>query len=187
MESISLVEDGQQRFYTENIPFSSSIIFSSSPTPKLASCVSPRHKTFSASGVYNHAKMPHPDQSHNVVIYMCTDVKHNSWLGRCKFDLPNRPFLSPWSHFTRQTYSCMLWATAYLICLATETNMQITQISIHSFLRTQMMIYEFFKCHKRIWCKNLWEGLIPPVPSPPSRCRSIIGTPRGLHFSISVV
>ena len=38
--------------------------------------------------------MPHQGQSHNVVIYMHADAKHNSWSGGCEFDLPNRPFLS---------------------------------------------------------------------------------------------
>ena len=81
VESISSVEGGQPSFYTENIPFSSSTIFSSSPTSKLIACrASPRLKTLSDSGafrqdLYNHAKMPHPGQSHNVVIYLCTDVK----------------------------------------------------------------------------------------------------------------
>ena len=71
-----LIEDGKPSFYTENIPFSSSTIFSSSPTLKLVSCHAlPRLKTLSDSaafrqGLYNHAKMPHPGQSHNVVIYM---------------------------------------------------------------------------------------------------------------------
>ena len=53
-----------------------------------------------ASGAFrqnisNHAKMPHPGQSHNLVIYMRAYVKHNSRSGGCEFDLPNRPFLSP--------------------------------------------------------------------------------------------
>ena len=88
VESISLVEGGQPSFYAENIPFSSSTIFSSSPTPKLISChASPRLKMLSPSGafrqdLYNHAKMPHPGQSHNVVIYMHVDVKHDSRSGR---------------------------------------------------------------------------------------------------------
>ena len=34
-----------------------------------------------------HTKMPHPGQSHNVVIYMCTYVKHNSLSGGCEFNL----------------------------------------------------------------------------------------------------
>ena len=101
VESISLVEGGQLNFYAENIPFSSSTIFSSSPTPKLISCcASPRLKTLSDSGafrqdLYNHAKMQHPSQSHNVVIYMHTDIKNDSRSGGCEFDLPNRLFLSP--------------------------------------------------------------------------------------------
>ena len=104
MESISLVEGGQPSFYAENIPFSSSTIFSSSPTPKLISCALPRLKTLSDSStfrldLYNHAKMPHPGQSHNVVIYMCADAKHDSRSGGCEFNLPNRLFLSTWSHF----------------------------------------------------------------------------------------
>ena len=100
MESISLVEGGQPRFYAENIP-SFSTIFSSSPSPKLISChASPRLKMLSPSGafrqdLYNHAKIPHPGQSHNVVIYMRADIKHNSRLGGCEFDLPNHPFLAP--------------------------------------------------------------------------------------------
>ena len=100
--------------------FSSSTIFSSSPTPKLVSChASPRLKTLSDSGfrqdLYNHAKMPRPGQSHNGVIYMHADIKHDSQSGGCELDLPNRPFLSPWSHFTHQTYSCTLWAAACVI------------------------------------------------------------------------
>ena len=43
-ESISFVEGGQPSFFVENIPFSSSTIFSSSIRPKLVSChASPRH------------------------------------------------------------------------------------------------------------------------------------------------
>ena len=101
MESISSVEGGQPSFYAENIPFSFSTIFSSSPTPKLVSCrASPRLKTLSYAGafrqdLYNHAKTPHLSQSHNVVIYMCADVKHGSRSEGGKFNLPNRPFLSP--------------------------------------------------------------------------------------------
>ena len=101
VESISLVEGGQPSFYAENIPFSSSTIFSSSPTPKLVSCrASPRLKTLSDSGafrqdLYKHAKMKHLGQSHNVVIYMRADAKHDLRLGGCEFDLPNHPFLSP--------------------------------------------------------------------------------------------
>ena len=98
VESISLVEGGQPSFYAENIPFSYSTIFSSSPTPKLISCRAlPRLKMLSPSSafrhdLYNHAKMPHPGQSHNVVIYMRTNVIHDQ--GGCEFDLPNCPFLS---------------------------------------------------------------------------------------------
>ena len=98
IESISLVEGGQPSFYADNIPFSSSTIFSSSPTPKLVSChVSPRLKMLSASGafIYNHGKMPHPGQSHNVIIYMLADTKHDFRSGGCDFDLPNHPFLFP--------------------------------------------------------------------------------------------
>ena len=56
-------------------------------------------KTLSYSGtfrqdLYNYVKMPHPGQSHNVVIYTRADVKHDSRLGGYDFDLPNRPFLS---------------------------------------------------------------------------------------------
>ena len=101
MESISLVEGGQSSFYAENIPFPSSTIFSSSPTLKLVSCRAlPKLKTLSHSGtfrqdLYNHAKMLHLGHSHNVVIYMRADAKHNSRSGGCEFDLPNCPFLSP--------------------------------------------------------------------------------------------
>ena len=69
--------------------------------------------------LYNHAKLPHPSQSH-VVIYIHTDAKHDSRSGGCESDLPNCPFSSPWSHFTRQTYSCTLWAAACVISLTTE-------------------------------------------------------------------
>ena len=118
VESISFVEGGQPSFYAENIHFSSSTSFSSSPTPKLISCRAlPKLKTLSDSSafrqdLYNHAKMPHPGQLHKVVIYMHADVKHDSRLGGCEFNLPNCLFLFPWSHFTRQTYLCMLWAAA---------------------------------------------------------------------------
>ena len=101
VESISLVEGWQSSFYAENISFSSSTIFSSSSKTNLVSCrVSPRLKTLSDSSafrqdLYNHAKMPNPGQSHNVVIYMCADAKHDSRSGGCKFDLPNCLFLSP--------------------------------------------------------------------------------------------
>ena len=136
VESISL-EGGQPSFYAENIPFSSSTIFPSNPTPKLVSCRAlPRLKMLSDPGafrqdLYNHAKMPHPDQSHNMVIYMCADVKHDSWLGGCEFDLPNHPFLSSWSHFTCQTYSCMLWAAACVISPATlPLDLKITKMAV---------------------------------------------------------
>ena len=72
----------------------------------------------------NHAKMPHPGQLHNVVIYKCAYVKHDSQSGGCEFDLPNGPFLSPWSHFTRQTYSSMLWAAVCVISLTTLINIR---------------------------------------------------------------
>ena len=124
-----LIEGGQPSFYTENIPFSSSTIFSSSPTPKLVSCcASPRLKTFVSDAfrqdLNNHTKMPHPGQSHNVVIHVhqhvgSPNVKHDSQSGGYEFDLPNRPFLFPWSHFTRLTYSCMLWAAECVISLTT--------------------------------------------------------------------
>ena len=123
MESISLVEGRQLSFYAENILFSSSTIFSSSPTPKLVSCcASPRLKTLSDSNafkqnLYNHAKMPHPGQSHNVVIYMHADVKHDSQSGGCEFDFPNHQFLSPWSHFIHQTYSCFKLPHAWFLLL----------------------------------------------------------------------
>ena len=83
-------------------------------------------ETLSPSGafkqdLYDHAKVPHPGQSHSVVIYMLTYIKHNSRSGGCEFDLPNRPFFLPWSHFTRQTYSCALWAAACVIYLATQS------------------------------------------------------------------
>ena len=110
-----------------NIPFLSSTIFSSGPVPKLVSSRVMRRQdsNVTVSGAFrqdlsNHAKMPHPGQSHNVVIYMRAYVKHDSQLGGCEFDLPNRLFLSPWSHFTRQTYSCTLWAAACVISLATK-------------------------------------------------------------------
>ena len=66
----------------------------------------------------NHAKMPYLGHSHNVIIYKCAYVKHNSWSGGCEFDFSNRPFLSPWSHFIRQTYSSTLWAAACVISFA---------------------------------------------------------------------
>ena len=99
VESISLVEGGQLSFYAENVPFSSSTIFSSSPTPKLVSCcASPRLKMLSDSSafrqdLYNHTKIPHLGQSHNVIIYVRADAKHDSRSGGCKFDLPNCLFL----------------------------------------------------------------------------------------------
>ena len=126
VESISLVEGGQPSFYAENIPFSSLTIFFSRPTPKLVfCCASPRLKTLFAFGafrqdLYNRAKMPHLGQSHNMVIYVHADTKHDSQWGGCEFDLPNRPFLSPWSHFTRQTYLCTFWTAVCMISLTTQ-------------------------------------------------------------------
>ena len=96
MESISLV-GGQPSFYAENIPFSSSTIFSSSPTHKLVSCcVSPRLKTLSHSGafrqdLYNHATSGSIAQCCN---YVRADAKHNSRSGGCEFDHPNHPCFS---------------------------------------------------------------------------------------------
>ena len=121
VESISLVKGGQPSFYA----FFFSTIFSSSPTPKLVSChTSPRLKTLSDSGTFrqdlcNHAKMPYPGQLHSVVIYMRADIKHDSRSGGCEFDLPNCPFLSRWSHFSHQTYTCTLWTATCMISLAT--------------------------------------------------------------------
>ena len=40
------------------------------------------------AGLIYYAKMPHPGQSHNVVIYMRADAKHDSRSGGCEFDLP---------------------------------------------------------------------------------------------------
>ena len=65
---------------------------------------SPRLKTLSDPGVfrqdlYNHAKMPHPGQSHNVVTYMCADVKHDSrsggWVRSFQFARFSLPFYMP--------------------------------------------------------------------------------------------
>ena len=83
-----------------------------------------RDSNDTASGAFkqdlsNHTEMPHPGQSHNVVIYKCAYVKHDSRLGGCEFDLPNCPFLSLWSHFTCQTYSSMLWSATCVISLTT--------------------------------------------------------------------
>ena len=107
-----------------NIPF---LPQQSSPAvlyPSLSLVVRHRDSNVTAFSAFrqdlsNHAKMPHPGQLHNVVIHMCTYVKHDSLLGWCDFDFPNRLFLSPWSHFTHQTYSCTLWAAACVISLAT--------------------------------------------------------------------
>ena len=95
MESISLIEGRLPSFYTDYIPFSYTTIFSSSPTPYLVSChVLPRVKMLShfdafRQDLYNHAKMPHPGQSHNVVIYVRADTTNNSRSGGCKFDVPS--------------------------------------------------------------------------------------------------
>ena len=89
----------------------------------------------------NHTKILHPGQSHNLVIYMRTSVlvvKHDSRSGGCEFDLPNRLFLSPWSHFTRQTYSCTLWASACVISLARIGYTIITSISTDCFKYCQI-------------------------------------------------
>ena len=97
-----------------NIPFS--LPQQSSPAvlyPSLSRVICRQDSNDTASGAFrqdlsNQAKMPHPGQSHNVIIYKRAYVKHNSRLGGWEFNLPNCQFLSPWSHFTCQTYSSML-------------------------------------------------------------------------------
>ena len=82
-----------------NIPFS--LLQQSSPGVLYTSSshvVHHRDSNDTASNAFrqdlsNHAKMPHPSQLHNVVIYKRTYLKQNSRLGGCKFDLPNRLFL----------------------------------------------------------------------------------------------
>ena len=84
-----LIEGRQPSFYAENnsslsffrwIPFLPATIFFSSPTFNLVSCrASTRLETPSLpcafrQDVNNHTKMPHPGQSHNVIIYMRATV-----------------------------------------------------------------------------------------------------------------
>ena len=84
-----------------NIPFS--LPQQSSPVvlyPSSSHVVCRRDSNDTASGAFrqdlgNHAKMPHLDQSHNVVIYQHAYVKCDSRSGGCEFNLPNHPFLSP--------------------------------------------------------------------------------------------
>ena len=68
-----LLEGGHPSFYGENVPFSSTTIFSSSPTPKLVSCHqdSKCFLTPVRSG-RTYIIMPHLGQSHNVVIRVLT-------------------------------------------------------------------------------------------------------------------
>ena len=84
-----------------NIPFS--LPQQSSPAvlyPSSSRVVCRQDSNDTASGAFrqdlsNHAKMLHPSQSHNVVIYKRAYVNHDSRLGGCEFDLPNCPFPSP--------------------------------------------------------------------------------------------
>ena len=83
-----------------NIPFS--LPQQSSPAvmyPSLSRVVRRRDSNNTPSRAFrqdlsNHAKMPHPGQSHIMVIYKRTYVKHDLESGGCEFNLPNRPFLS---------------------------------------------------------------------------------------------
>ena len=56
--------------------------------------------------LYNHAKMSHPGQLHNVVIYMRAEAKHDSRSGGCEFDLPNPPFLPDLILHARHIRAC---------------------------------------------------------------------------------
>ena len=120
-----------------NIPFS--LPQQSSPVvlyPSSSRVICHRDSNDTAPGTFrqdlsNHAKMPHLGQSHNVIIYKRAYVKYDSWSGGCEFDLPNRPFLSTWSHFTCQTYSSMLWAAACVISLVTKYKC-IMNIKLHN-------------------------------------------------------
>ena len=98
--------------------FLSNLLQQSYTQAHLLSCIAKTQNSNSSfafrQDLYDHAKMPHLGQSHNAVIYMCADIKHDLRLGGCKFDLPNCLLLSPWSHFTRLTYLCMLSLTTQL-------------------------------------------------------------------------
>ena len=102
-----------------NIPFSLPQQSSPAVLYPSSSCVVGRwDSNDTASGAFrqdlgNHAKMPHPGQSHNVVIYKHTYVKHDSWSGGCEFNLPSHT----------------LWAAACVISLTTTD--YISVIIIH--------------------------------------------------------
>ena len=165
-----------------NIPFS--LPQQSSPAvpyPYLSCVVRHRDSNDTAPGAFrhdlsNHAKMPHPGQSHNVVIYKSAYVKHDSRSGGCEFDLPNRPFLSPWSHFTRQTYSSTLWAAACVISLATQSD-----------YTTGQALESLSKYVHFCWntCATLEEPLLL-VKRPCHSCSAFTASEAPLHYSQSV-
>ena len=108
-----------------NIPFS--LPQQSSPAvlyPSSSRVVRHRDSNDAASGAFRqdfsiHAKMPHQGQSHNVIIYKRTYVKHDSRSGGCEFDLPNRPFLSCPDLILHARHIFEHWAAACVISLAT--------------------------------------------------------------------
>ena len=128
--NFSLIEGEQPNFYAENIPFSCNSL--SNPSPKFVS----RRLDFFQTPISRAFRQDFKSSYQNATsgsIVQCSnlhvrqrvgscDVKHDSRSGGCEFDLPNRPFLCPWSYFTRLTYSCTLWVAACVISLVTITN-----------------------------------------------------------------
>ena len=93
------------------------------------------------------------------------DVNHDWRSGGCEFDLPNRPFLCLWSHFTCQTYSCTLWAAACVISLAT-VGQRLCNISLYAYLRllchvTESMIElkgtRYARYQSGSWCPDTFQ------------------------------
>ena len=131
--NFSLIEDEQPNFYAENIPFSCNYLLavlrpSSSLVLRRFDFFPPKRLSFVYSGrisksSYQNATSGSIVECSNLHarqrVDSC-DVKHDSRSRGCEFDLPNRTFLCPWSHFIHQTYSCTLWSAECVISLATD-------------------------------------------------------------------
>ena len=110
--NFSLIEGEQPNFYAEKYPFFLQQSSSSPSAQFVLSCVtstfSPQHLSLIHSG--RIFKSAYQNTSGSIVqcsnlharqrVGSC-DAKHYSRSEGCKFHLPNRRFLYPWSHFTR--------------------------------------------------------------------------------------
>ena len=127
--NFSSTEGEQPNFYAENTPFScNSFLAAICPSLSLVLRLFDLFQTPVSRAFRQDSKSSYQNATSGSIVQCCNlhacqrvgscDIKHDSHSGGCEFDLPNRPFLCPWSHFTRQTYSCTLWAAACVISFA---------------------------------------------------------------------